>query len=201
MNNKKTLLISLLITASAIGLVETGIIEFNKDSIHAQQEFRNLVLELDGEKVTIPTGDWVVAVDALKPDIYIGGELLGVSADGIMIREPKNNLEMNIHANDIGVLYHGEYKVMRKYVRWGLKLGGLTALAGGVIGGISCLSLDSVSPNILGLLAVGFIAGTGFTGIFSVPAGTIIGLIRGKVAEGKAVKYIMGPDDWKIVLE
>jgi hypothetical protein len=50
MNNQKTLLISVLVTIVAIGLVETDIIQFNKESIHAQQEFSDLVLEMDGAR-------------------------------------------------------------------------------------------------------------------------------------------------------
>ena len=36
MNNQKTLLISLLVTATAIGLVETDVIQFNTRGINAQ---------------------------------------------------------------------------------------------------------------------------------------------------------------------
>ena len=197
MNNKKTLLISILITAAAIGLIETGIIEFKKESIHAQQEFRNLVLEKDGEKITIPAGDWVVAVDALKPDIYIGGELLGVSADGIMIREQKNSWERNIPANDIGILYHGEYKVSGKFVKQGMKVGGLISLGLGTIAGIAIMNETRDPSAGLGCGLLGGLA----AGTYLVPGGALIGFIRAKVVEGKAVEYIMGPNDWKIVLE
>ena len=43
--------------------------------------------------------------------------------------------------------------------------------------------------------------GIAFYGTFTVPAGAAIGFIQGKVAEGKAVEYIIGPDDWQIVHE
>ena len=72
--------------------METDIIQFNKESIHAQQEFSDLVLEMDGARATIPAGDWVVAVNAWNSDIYAGGELIGVSIDGLLIRERGNDL-------------------------------------------------------------------------------------------------------------
>ena len=114
---KKTLLLSLIITAGCIGLLETGVIQFNKYSFLAQQDIRNLVLERDGEKVTIPSGDWIVAVNAWDPEIYTGGELLGISDEGVLIKEPKKDIETNITYNDIGIIYHCEYKSVWKYTK------------------------------------------------------------------------------------
>jgi len=59
--------------------------------------------------------------------------------------------------------------------------------------------MDGGGNPQLGLLCVP--VGTVFFGIFTVPAGVVIGFIQGKVAEGKAVEYIIGPDDWQFVLE
>ena len=56
MRTSRSLFISLVIIGLVIGLVETNLIQFNKDSIHAQQEFSDLVLEMDGERFTIPSG-------------------------------------------------------------------------------------------------------------------------------------------------
>jgi len=38
-----------------------------------------------------------------------------------------------------------------------------------------------------------------FSGIYTVPGGALIGFIRGKVAEGKAVEYVIGSGEWVIV--
>ena len=37
------------------------------------------------------------------------------------------------------------------------------------------------------------------SGIYTVPGGALLGFIRGKVAEGKAVEYVIGDGEWVIV--
>jgi hypothetical protein len=70
---------------------------------------------------------------------------------------------------------------------------GISVATGGL------LDMDGGGNPQAGLLCVP--VGTVFFGIFTVPAGVVIGFIQGKVAEGKAVEYIIGPDDWQFVLE
>jgi hypothetical protein len=198
MNNQKTLLISLLVTATAIGLVETNVIKFNKDSIHAQQEFTDLVLEMDGERVRIPSGDWIVAVNAWNPDIFARGELIGVSADGLLIRQSKDELEMNIPLNDIGSIYHGEYKTVGKYVREGMKrgaLGGLGCTAFAVMVSLAAGGSYIDDPLFIAICGGIFYGGTGAI------AGAAYGFIKSQVAEGNADEFIIGPYDWQIVVE
>ena len=203
MNNQRTLLLGIIITAVAILFVETGVIQFNNQGINAQTELSELILEKDGERVTIPKGDWMIAVNSVNSDIFGGGELLGVTAEGILTRESAKDLERSIAIQDIGVLYHGNYKRTSKYIRQGVRSGGAVALGIGILLGISVatgglLDMDGGNPQ-MGLLCVP--VGTVFFGIFTVPAGVVIGFIQGKVAEGKAVEYIIGPDDWQFVLE
>jgi len=129
--------------------------------------------------------------------------LLGVTAEGILTRESAKDLERSIAIQDIGVLYHGNYKRTSKYIWQGVRSGGSVALGIGILLGISVatgglLDMDGGNPQ-MGLLCVP--VGTVFFGIFTVPAGVVIGFIQGKVAEGKAVEYIIGPDDWQFVLE
>ena len=40
---------------------------------------------------------------------------------------------------------------------------------------------------------------TVFSGIYTVPAGALIGYIRARAAEGKAVEYVIGDGEWVIV--
>jgi len=197
-------LISVLITAVAIGLVETNVVQFNKVSIHAQQEIRELVLEMNGERVTIPAGVWIVAQNAWNPDVYSGGELVGVTADELLIFDPVKDLRINIPIEDIGVLYHGEYKTVWKYTKQGLKYGGLAAVTGGLFFGAICAAGDSKlssGNSMVENFGIGFIFGTGFTAIYTVPAGAVIGLIRGLVKKGQASEFVIGPYDWQIVYE
>ena len=203
MNNKKTLLLGIIITAVAILFVETGVIQFNNQGINAQTELSELILEKDGERVTIPKGDWMIAVNSVNSDIFGGGELLGVTAEGILTRESAKDRERSIAIQDIGVLYHGDYKRTSKYIRQGVRYGGAVALGIGILLGIDVATEGLLDAGggapALGLLCVP--VGTVFFGIFTVPAGVVIGFIQGKVAEGKAVEYIIGPDDWQFVLE
>ena len=196
MNNQKTLLISLLVTATAIGLVETDVIRFNKESIHAQMEFSDLVLEMDGERVTIPSGDWIVAVNAWNPDIYAGGELIGVSVDGLLIREPCNDFEMNIPLNDIGSIFHGEYKTVGKYVREGMKRGALGGLGCTAIG----VAMTLADGNPEDAFFVGLCGGI-FYGGAGAAAGAAYGFIKSQVAAGNAEEFFIGPYDWQIIVK
>ena len=201
MNNQRTLLLGIIITAVAILFVETGVIQFNNQGINAQTELSELILEKDGERVTIPKGDWMIAVNSVNSDIFGGGELLGVTAEGILTRESAKDLERSIAIQDIGVLYHGNYKRTSKYKRQGARYGGAVALGIGILSGIGIIDEPFINDNLSAAELRRFLFGIITTGIFTVPAGAAIGFIQGKVAEGKAVEYIIGPDDWQIVHE
>ena len=200
------------------------------------QSLGELIVEKDGDQVTIPKGDWVLAVnpndiieqnkcwnalhhihligtcDANNADILrvnewfmaTAGELLGTSGDGIIIKNPKTDLTKNMLSDEIGLLFHGKYEGNWKYIRQGKRYGKLLALGCGILLGISSFT-EGLGPfgqgagePVLALLAVPMGA---LMGICTVPAGVVFGFIQGKVAEGKAVEYIIGPDDWRIVHE
>ena len=78
--------------------------QLKERELNTQIELRDLVLKKNGKIVTIPKGDWVVAVNTLNPDKYSGGELLGISGDGILIRESGKDKERNIPFNEIGIV-------------------------------------------------------------------------------------------------
>ncbi len=52
--------------------------------------------------------------------------------------------------------------------------------------------------SVMGSLLLGIFYG-GVYSIFTVPAGALIGYMRAKVAEGKAVEYVIGDGEWVIV--
>ena len=164
---------------------------FTSWELNAQTELRDLVLEKNDKKVTIPKGDWVVAVNIFSPDLYVGGELLGISGDGILIRESVKERERNIPFNEIGILYHGYYKENSKYIRHGVKWGGITAAGLGLIASVT----TSLPAYILYGLYI-----SAFSGLVTIPGGAIVGFIRGKQAEGDAIEYVISPNDWQINL-
>jgi hypothetical protein len=194
---KKTLLLSLIITAGCIGLLETGVIQFNKYSFLAQQNIRNLVLERDSERVTIPRGDWVVAVDSIGKNILASGKLVGWNGLTVTIKTP-NDIDKNISAQMIGNLYHGEARRLWYYTKSGMKRGGLFGLVVGLIWGSSTSVGGCGEPATR---SEALILGPTFISMFTIPGGGLIGFFNGLVRDGKATKYIIGNGEWEIVFE
>ena len=108
--------------------------QLKQRKLNAQIELRDLILKKNGKIVTIPKGDWVVAVNTFNPVILMGGELkldgsmasgelLGISGDGILIRESGKDKERNIPFNEIGILYHSYPNEISKYILQGVKCG------------------------------------------------------------------------------
>jgi len=197
------LITGILLTASALPLI-------------AQGDASGLTLEKDGEQVLIPLGERVMvsrdvsnlprsnllAIDegwAYDPTNTVSGLYVGMTADALRIQQKGQSLEGEIPINEIGSIFTGKVKSTSEYVLDGAKLGGLVSLGiGGFITGIflieSGLDLEAL-PSI-------FIFGgiwTVVSGIFTVPAGALLGFMEANVAEGKAVEYVIGDGEWVIV--
>ena len=122
MNNQKTLLISLLVTALAIGLVETDVIKFNTQGIHAQIDktksasikffgtptqtsFNNLVLKnnIDGEVIVVQP-DALIMID--NQDIKFQFKAYNPNENTIIVKKGTNlQLEYKLSEIDILKLY------------------------------------------------------------------------------------------------
>ena len=193
MNKARTFLISGLATMTLIiTLIETGLFQLEPQPLIAQEEETGLILEKDGEQVLIPLEEWVVVSSAYEPSNTVGGLYMGMTVDALRIQEKGESFEREITMDEIGSIFTGKIKSTKEYVWGGVKLGGLIAATGGLIVGITCLG-----PNFDGLLIsaeMGFIYS-----IFTVPAGALIGYIRGQVAQGNAVEYVIGDGEWVIV--
>ena len=165
--------------------------QLKQRKLNAQIELRDLVLKKNDKIVTIPKGDWVVAVNTLNPDKYAGGELLGIFGDGILIRGSVKDKERNIPFNEIGILYHGYPKEISKYILHGMKCGGI------IPAGCAFMSLmygvNTENQNF----GLALSASLGF---FTITGGALLGFIRGKKAEGDAIEYVISPNDWQINL-
>ena len=165
--------------------------QLKQRKLNAQIELRDLVLKKNDKIVTIPKGDWVVAVNTLNPDVHAGGELLGISGDGILIRESGKDKERNIPFNEIGIVYHSYPKEISKYILHGMKCGGI------IPAGCALMSLmygvNAENQNFGLALSAGL-------GVFSISGGALLGFIRGKIAEGDAIEYVISPNDWQINL-
>ena len=161
--------------------------QLKQRKLNAQIELRDLVLKKNDKIVTIPKGDWVVAVNTLNPDVHAGGELLGISGDGILIRESGKDKERNIPFNEIGILYHSYPNEISKYILQGVKCGGIIPAA------LVLMSLNTVEKHFFLGLSAGI-------GVFTISGGALLGFIRGKIAEGDAIEYVISPNDWQINL-
>ena len=161
--------------------------QLKQRKLNAQIELRDLVLKKNDKIVTIPKGDWVVAVNTLNPDVHAGGELLGISGDGILIRESGKDKERNIPFNEIGILYHSYPNEISKYILQGVKCGGIIPAA------LVLMSLNTVEKQFFLALSAGI-------GVFTISGGALLGFIRGKKAEGDRIEYVISPNDWQINL-
>ena len=176
--------------------------QLKERKLNAQIELRDLVLKKNDKIVTIPKGDWVVAVNTLNPDSisdvlnttyfqykYAGGELLGISGDGILIRESGKDKERNIPFNEIGILYHGYYpKEISKYILDGVKWGCILPAA------LFRVTINS-STNFEYTLPLYF----NFA-VLTISGGALLGFIHGKKIESDTIEYVISPNDWQINL-
>ena len=183
------LITRILLTASALPLI-------------AQEDASGLTLEKDGEQVLIPLDEWVVVSSAYDPSNTVRGIYLGMTVDALRIQEKGESFEREIPMDEIGSIFRGKTKSTKEYVWGGIKLGGLVSVG---IGGLLTVMLlnDSRSEGTIYRLPGSAFTWGGVLGLFSsfytVPGGALLGFIRGKVAEGKAVEYVIGDGEWVIV--
>tara|TARA_A100001037_G_scaffold151703_1_gene137013 strand:- start:364 stop:996 length:633 start_codon:yes stop_codon:yes gene_type:complete len=181
-------------------LLKTGIfLSASALPLIAQGDASGLTLEKNGEQVLIPLGEWVAVSSAYDPSNTVRGIYLGMTVDSLRIQQKGQSLEGEIPINEIGSIFTGKVKSTSEYVLDGAKLGGL--VASGVGGGIVIIFLIDSGFDIVALPSMLAFGGlwTIVSGIFTVPAGALLGLIRAQVAEGKAVEYVIGDGEWVIV--
>ena len=180
------LITGILLTAGALPLI-------------AQEDASGLTLEKDGEQVLIPLDEWVVVSSAYDPSNTVRGLYMGMTVDALRIQEKGESFEREIPMDEIGSIFRGKTKSTKEYVWGGIKLGGLVSV--GIGGGLIVMFLIESSDDLEELPTIFLFGGllTVFSGIYTVPAGALIGYMRAKVAEGKAVEYVIGEGNWTIV--
>jgi hypothetical protein len=200
MNKTRTFLISGLATVMLIiTFIETGFLNLESQPLIAQEDASGLTLEKDGEQVLIPLEEWIVVVSAYDPTASIGGALLGMTNDALRIQEKGQSFERELPFDEIGSIFIGETKSTRDYVFQGMKVAGIGTMGFGMLIGVGFGMQDGASGGVGGLLC-GAIGG-GFYSIFTIPAGALIGYMRGQAAQGKAVEYVIGDGEWVIVTQ
>jgi len=182
----KGLITGILLTASVLPLI-------------AQEDASGLTLEKDGEQVLIPLDEWVAVSSAYDPSNTVRGIYLGMTVDALRIQEKGESFERDIPIDEIGSIFRGKTKSTKEYVWGGIKLGGLVSL--GIGGSITVIFLIASGLDLEALPSVFLFGGlwTVVSGIYTVPGGALLGFIRAKAAEGKAVEYVIGDGQWVIV--
>ena len=198
MNKTRTLLISGLATMTLIiTLIETGFLQLESQPLIAQEEVSGLTLEKDGEQVLIPLDEWVVVSSAYDPSNTIGGLYMGMTVDALRIQEKGEPFEREIPIDEIGSVFTGKTGSTRDYVFQGMKVAGIGTMGFGMLMGAGLGLQDDGYGVGMSLLCGAFIGV--FYSIFTVPAGALIGFLRGQAAQGKVVEYVIGEDEWRIV--
>jgi len=202
MNKTRTFLISGLATMTLIiTIIETGFLNLESQPLIAQEDASGLTLEKDGEQVLIPLEEWVVVSSAYDPSNTVRGLYMGMTVDALRIQEKGESFEREIPIDEIGSIFTGKTKSTRDYVFQGMKVAGIGTMGFGMLMGVGLGMMDQyngIEGGVGASLLCGAIIG-GFYSIFTVPAGALIGYMRAKVAEGKAVEYVIDDGEWVIV--
>ena len=173
----------MLLTASALPLI-------------AQEAASGLTLEKSGEQVLIPLDEWVAVSPANDPGNMFYGNYLGMTVDALRIQEKGESFERDIPIDEIGSIFRGKTKSTKEYVWEGIKLGGLVSI--GIGGSITSIFLIDSGGDIEALPSMFIFGGlwTVISGIFTVPAGALIGYSQAQVAEENAEEYVIGDEEW-----
>jgi len=193
-SNQKTLLVGLLVTAAAIVLFETGTLMLDQNTFQAQAGMADIVLNNNGEGAIIEVGSYIMVTNKFESESFIAGTLVGVESGEIIIKDYKSDEALTLAISDVGRVVHGEQKALGKYFFKGLKYGAIGGVAGGTALWLLVITEDSsFDPVEAYPFCVGFVSA------FTVPAGALGGLIKGAIKQGKAIEYVIGPNDWQIV--
>jgi len=180
------LIIRILLTAIALPLI-------------AQEDASGLTLEKNGEQVLIPLDEWVAISSSYDSSKMFRGIYLGMTVDVLRIQAKGESFERDIPIDEIGSIFRGKTKSTKEYVWGGIKLGGLVSVGiGGFITGIFLIDSGFDMEALPSMFLFGGLW-TVISGIFTVPAGALIGYIRWQVAQGNVVEYVIGDGEWVIV--
>jgi hypothetical protein len=193
-SNQKTLLVGLLVTATVIVLFETGTLRLDQNTFQAQAGMADMVLNNNGEGAIIEVGSHIMVTNKFESESFIAGTLGGIENGVIFIKDFKGDETLTFAISDVGSVVYGEPKAVGKYFFKGLKYGAI----GGVAGGTALWLLVITENNSFDPVEA-YPFCVGFVSVFTVPAGALGGLIKGAIKQGKAIEYVIGPNDWQIV--
>jgi hypothetical protein len=144
----------------------------------------------------IPLDEWVVVSSAYDPSNTVRGIYLGMTVDALRIQEKGESFEREIPMDEIGSIFRGKTKSTRDYVNQGMRIACIGTMGGGLL--LGAMSGMSGEFEIGDGLFIGALIG-GLYSVFTVPAGALIGYMRGQAAQGNTVEYVIGDGEWVIV--
>tara|TARA_Y100000768_G_scaffold13751_1_gene9644 strand:+ start:1709 stop:2269 length:561 start_codon:yes stop_codon:yes gene_type:complete len=165
------------------------------------QKATSLILEKNGEQVLIPLDEWLGVSSANEPNKMFSGIYLGMTVDTLRIQEQGGSFIRNIPLNKIGSIFIDKTKSTKEYVLDGIKLGGLVSIGAG--GFITSIFLIESGFDIEALPSIFLFGGlwTVVSGIVTVPVGALIGYRQAQIADENALEYLIGDEQWKIVID
>ena len=179
---KIAIVLSLIISVSATQL--------KVPSAYSTIQAGGLTLEKDGEQVLIPLDEWVVVSSAYGFSNTVRGIYLGMTVDALRIQEKGESFEREIPMDEIGSIVTGKTKSTGDYVFQGMRIACIGTMGGGLLLGAMEGRRNSMD--------LGAFIGIVYS-IFTVPAGALIGYMRGQAAQGNTVEYVIGDGEWVIV--
>tara|TARA_Y100000766_G_scaffold61567_1_gene50828 strand:- start:1561 stop:2109 length:549 start_codon:yes stop_codon:yes gene_type:complete len=166
----------------------------------AQETVSGLKLEKNGEQVFVPLDEWLGVSSANDPSKIFRGIYLGTTVDALRIQEQGGSFVRDIPQDKIDSIFIGKTKSTKEYMLDGIKLGGLVSIGtGSFITSIylieSGLDMEAIPSMLLfgGLWTV-------VSSIVTVPVGALIGYGQAQIAEENTVEYLIGDEQWKIVI-
>ena len=115
MNNQKTLLGGLLVTAAAIVLFETDTLRLDQNTFQAQAGMADMVLNNNGEGAIIEVVSHIMVTNKFESESFIAGTFGGIENGVIFIKEYRGDETLTFAISDVGRVVHGELKVLGKY--------------------------------------------------------------------------------------
>ena len=166
----------------------------------AQQAVSGLTLEKNGEQVFVPLNERLGVSSADDPSKIFRGIYLGITVDALRIQEQGTSFVRDIPQDKIGSIFIGKTKSTKEYVLDGMKLGGLVSIGTGSF--ITSIFLIESGFDMEALPSMFLFGGlwTIVSSIVIVPVGALVGYGQAQIAEQNTVEYLIGDQQWKIVI-
>ncbi len=167
--------------------------------IFGKSRSESLILEMDGKEAVIPFGENIVICYDDSSIVCIIGELLNVTKGKVIIRQEITNYDIRIPLNEVTKINTNNTPSFKSFSK-GFSKGCL--IGGGIIGfPMSLMSVQFYSDGNFSEARWRMI----FAGFYGSIGATVGGVICGLINYNKDIsnlnEYIIGNDNWKIIIK